>query len=229
MDTPRQEPLNVVIFGATGMVGRGVLLEALDSPSVGKILSVSRRPSDVAHPKLRQQLHDDFEHFDALGNQLSGLDACFWCLGATSAGKDEATYTRITYDFTMAAAKVLHEKNPDMRFCFVSGAGTDDTESGRVMWARVKGKAENALKRLGFREVIIFRPALIKPMRGCLPSGRLNRAMYTFFGFFAPLLRPFGMATSTVEIGRAMVAAALGRSERQVLDSREINRLALKV
>ncbi|MGA7303264.1 MAG: NAD(P)H-binding protein [Rhodothermales bacterium] len=220
--------MNIVIFGATGMVGRGVLLEALDSPDVDKVLIVSRYSSDVQHPKLRQLIQDDFEHFDTIADQLNGLDACFWCLGTTSVGLNEAAYTRITYDFTIAAAKVLYEKNPNLLFCFVSGAGTDSTERGRVMWARVKGKAENALKLFGFQQVVIFRPALIKPMRGCLPKGRFNRMMYTLFGFFAPLLRPFGMATSTVEVGRAMVAAGLGRSERQVLDSREINQLALK-
>lgn len=211
------------------MVGRGVLLESLDSPNVGKVLSISRRPLDIEHPKLRELRHDDLTDFSAISDQLAGLDACFWCLGTTSVGLDEAAYTRITYDFTMAAAKVLHEKNPDMRFCFVSGAGTDDTEGGRVMWARVKGKAENNLKNVGFGEVILFRPAFIRPMRGCKPRGKGLRLTYALLGFVIPLSRMFGYATSTVEVGRAMIAAALGRSERQVLDSREINHLALKV
>lgn len=218
--------MNVVIFGATGLVGRGVLLEALDDPGVERVVSVARRPSGVTHDKLQDIEHDDFTDFDPIADQLADLDACFWCLGISSAGLDEAAYTRITYDFTMAAAKVLKEKNPDMVFCFVSGAGTDDTEQGRTMWARVKGKTENALKGMGFRTTVLFRPAFIKPMRGSSPRGALYKVMTAILGLFAPLFRALGAATSTVEIGRAMLAAARGNAPKQILDSRDINALA---
>lgn len=220
--------MNIVIFGASGMIGWGVLLEALDSPAVTRVLSVGRRTLDIEHPKLRQIVHEDFEDFGSVADELTDIDACLWCLGTSAAGLDEAAYTRITYDFTMAAAKILHARSPDLRFCFVSGAGTDDTEKGRTMWARVKGKTENALRRVGFREVILFRPALIKPMRGAKPRGALYRIMYAIFGVLSPLLRVLGMATSTVEVGRSMVAAAQGKSSQPVLDSNDINALAAR-
>ena len=220
--------MNIIIFGATGMVGRGVLLEALDSPEVTHVLSVGRRTTGVDHAKLREVVHEDFEDFAPIADELTGLDACLWCLGISSAGLDEATYTRITYTYTMVAAKVLYEQSPGMRFCFVSGAGTDDTEQGRVMWARVKGMTENALKQVGFREVILFRPGFIRPMRCSQPRGTLYRILYAIFGVFDPILRGLGNATSTVEVGRAMIAAALGMSEKQVLNSPDINQLAAR-
>lgn len=184
---------------------------------------------DVDHPKLRQIVHENFEDFEALTDEFKGLDACFWCLGVSSAGLDEAAYTRITYDFTMAAAKVLHEQRPNMRFCFVSGAGTDDTEQGRVMWARVKGKAENALKQVGFQEVILFRPGFIRALRGTKSRVALYRVLYAIFSLFDPILRRLDSITSTVAIGRAMIAAAQGLSEKQLLDPPDINQLAAKL
>lgn len=221
--------MNVVIFGATGLIGRGVLLEALDSPLVENVLSIGRHTVDVDDAKLRQIVHQDFSNFAPLATELSSLDACFWCLGTSSAGLDEATYTRITYDFTMAAAKVLHEQSPGLHFCFVSGAGTDSSESGRIMWARVKGKTENAVKAIGFGGVTLFRPAFIRPLRGSKPRGALYRILNPLLLALYPLLRTIGQATSTVEIGRAMIAAAAGSSQKQVLDSPAINRLAATV
>ncbi|MCX4248001.1 NAD(P)H-binding protein [Paraliomyxa miuraensis] len=222
--------MNVVIFGASGMIGMGVLLELLDRTEITRVLSVGRRRIAVDHPRaeaeLEQIVHEDFEDFEPLASAFEGLDACLWCLGTASGGMDEATYTRITHDFTMAAAKVLHARSPGLRFCFVSGAGTDDTEQGRAMWARVKGKTENALRRVGFGDVVLFRPAFIRPMRGTSPRGALYRTMYAVMGVFYPLLRAFGGATSTVEVGRAMIAAAMGKAEAKVLDSRAINALA---
>ncbi|MCA9539737.1 MAG: NAD(P)H-binding protein [Myxococcales bacterium] len=221
--------MRVILFGASGMIGRGVLLEALDSPVITEVISVGRRPVDVEHAKLRQIEHADFEHFEALADDFTGLDACFWCLGVQSAGLDEAAYSRITYAYTMAAARVLRERSPGLRFCFVSGAGTDATEKGRTMWARVKGRTENALSAMGFADVIHFRPALIRPMRGSKPRGTAYVITYAILGVFMPLFRLFGGATSTVEIGRAMIAAAQGKSEQKVLDSPAINRLAATV
>jgi len=220
--------MNVIIFGATGMVGQGVLLEALDHPDVEKVLSVTRKPTGVSHAKHRELIHDDFKNFDAIADEMTGFDACFWCLGITSVGLNEAAYTLITYDFTMAAARVLHERNPDMIFCFVSGSGADSSEEGRVMWARVKGKTENDLQRVGFREAVIFRPAMIQPMRGVKPRGSL-RWLYATSGIVYPLVRALGGATSTVDMGKAMIAAAQGKADEKLLDSKSINRLASRL
>ena len=221
--------MRVVIFGATGMVGRGVLLECLDSPAIEEVVVVGRRPLGMQHPKLQELIHGDFTDFSVLENDLQGLHACFWCLGISAAGLKEPRYTEITYDFTMAAARVLLANNPDLRFCFVSGSGADDTEKGRVMWARIKGKTENALRGMDFKEVVIFRPAVIRPMRGSKLRGLLYRSFYLLLFVFLPLFRLLGAATSTVEIGKAMIAAGLGKADRPILTSKEINRLAQKV
>ena len=216
--------MKVLIFGSSGMVGRGVLLEALDSPDVAAVVSVGRRPVDVSHPKLTQIEHDNFEDFSSIGAEFEGVDACLWCLGTSSAGMDEASYTRITHTFTMAAAKLLLERSPEARFCFVSGAGTS-SGSGQ-MWARVKAKTEDDLAALGFGEVVSFRPAMIRPMRGSAVRGAGLRVLYAVLFPLMPLLRLAGGATTTVEIGRAMVRAAQGKAPKKVLETRDINALA---
>lgn len=218
--------MRVVVFGGTGMVGYGVLLEALDSPDVDEVISVGRNDVEVEHPKLRQITHRDFLDFEPIADDLTEVDAVLWCLGVSSAGMDEEPYSRITHDFTMAAAKVLHERSPDLTFCFVSGDGTD--ADARAMWRRVKGKAERALDEVGFRSVVHFRPAFIKPMRGAKLRVPLYRVAYAVLAPLGWLMRGVGKGTSTVEVGRAMVAAALGRAEGSPLDSRAINELAKK-
>ncbi|MBX3269674.1 MAG: epimerase [Sandaracinaceae bacterium] len=221
-------PLRVVIFGSTGLIGRGVLLEALDHRAIGEVLTVGRRPSEVVHEKIRHLEHEDFLDFTAIAGELADLDACFWCLGISSAGVSEAEYTKITYDYTMAAAKVLAEASPGLVFCFVSGEGTDETERGRSMWARVKGRTENAVKR-AFDDAYLFRPAYIRPMRGARSKTTLYRVLDPLLVGLSPLLRPMGMATSTVEIGKAMIAAVLGLSDERLLASKQINALAAKL
>lgn len=218
------ETMNIVIFGATGLIGGGVLQEALDNSEVASVLAVGRRPLDIEHPKLRQLAHQDFLDFTTAADALSGLDACFWCLGTSSMGVAEDAYTRITYDFTIAAAGVLLERNPDIAFCFVSGAGTN--EGSRSMWARVKGRTESALTELSFRRIAHLRPGLIRDARhtrGLLR--RLGRALS--LPFYA-LARMAGSATSNVDIGKAMLAVASGRSDLPILNSADINRLASK-
>jgi uncharacterized protein YbjT (DUF2867 family) len=158
--------MNVILFGATGMVGQGVLRECLLDSDVQQILSIVRTPSGQQHPKLRELVHTNFFDYSAMEPQLTGCGACFFCLGVSSAGMDEAKYTQLTYDLTLAAASTLARLNPSMTFLYVSGAGTDSTERGRTMWARVKGKTENALLKLPFRAAYMFRPGIIQPLHG---------------------------------------------------------------
>jgi nucleoside-diphosphate-sugar epimerase len=220
--------MNVVVFGSTGLVGHGVLLEALDHPSVERVVTVGRRASEIEHDKVDHVVCSDFTDLSPIADRLEDLDACFWCLGVSSAGMSEEDYSRVTYDYTVAAAEVLKEKNPDLCFCFVSGAGTDDTEKGRTMWARVKGRAENYVKRT-FDESYLFRPAFIRPMRGARSKTALYRVLNPLLLALNPLLRVMNGATSTVEIGKAMIAAASGLADTQVLDSKAINALAAKL
>ena len=221
-DSAGATTMRVVIFGGSGLIGQGVMLQTLDDPEVESVLSIGRRTLDVSHPKLRQLVHEDFLDFTPLAEELGGLDACFWCLGTASAGMSEEDYTRITYDFTMAAAKVLREQSPGICFCFISGAGTDDTEKGRMMWARVKGKTENALRRSGFERLYVFRPGFIKSTRGKTTRGSVARAIYAAV---YPLLRPLGAATTNTAIGDAMLTVAKQGSDHEVLDSKAINGL----
>ncbi|MCB9745750.1 MAG: NAD(P)H-binding protein [Alphaproteobacteria bacterium] len=216
--------MRVVIFGASGMVGTGVLHTALASPLVDEVRSIGRRPLDVEHPKLHQIEHGDFTDFSPIAEELQGLDACFWCLGTASGGMDEASYTRVTHSFTMAAAQALREGSPKLRFCFVSGEGTD--VNGRQMWARVKGRTEEDLKALGFRDLILFRPGFIRPWPGSGPRELYLRVATGAAMLLQPLLRPMGYATSAAEIGQAMLAAAQGKAAGRTLDSKAINALA---
>lgn len=213
--------MNVVAFGGSGLIGRGVLHQALASQHVNSVLSIGRRELPIEHPKLRQIVHKDFEDFAPIADELANLDACFWCLGTASAGMDESSYTRITYDFTMAAARVLVERSPDLCFCFVSGSGT--STSSRMMWARVKGKTEDALGGVGFRKVVLFRPAFIQSTKGEDLRGSAARAV---FSVVYPVLRSLGGATSNGAIGDAMIAAAMGKAESKILNSTDINRVA---
>ena len=227
---PARAPLRVVIFGATGTVGAGTLLECLDSPAIGEVRCVVRRATGRQHPKLREIVHDDFRDFSAAAEALTGLDACFWCVGTPSAGLTEARYTEVTYAYAMAAARVLRDQSPGLRFVFVSGTGADETEQGRVMWARVKGRAENAILGMGFAGAIVFRPGVIVPKRGIRHSVRLYGITTTLLRPFLPLVRALRSATSTVEIGKAMIAFACGRNlgdpPKRRLDSKDINELA---
>jgi uncharacterized protein YbjT (DUF2867 family) len=219
--------MKVLLFGATGMIGQGVLRECLLDPQVTEVLSVGRSLSGQAHPKLREILHQDFFDFSAIEGDLSGLDACFFCLGVTSAGLTEEVYHRLTHDLTLAAARTLSGLNPGMTFIYVSGAGTDSTERGRVMWARVKGQTENALLRLPFKAVYLFRPGLIQPLHGITSSTRLYRVLYRALGPVLPLLKAVwpDSLTTTEQLGKAMIHTALQGAPKSVLETRDINRL----
>lgn len=209
------------------MVGQGVLRECLIDPAFDYVVSVVRRQSGQRHPKLRELVHENFFDFSPIESELTGFDAAFYCLGATSAGKSEAEYTRVTYDITIAAAEPLARLNPEMTFVFVSGAGTDSTERGRVMWARVKGRAENALLRLPFRAAFMFRPGVIQPMHGIRSRTALYRIPYLILGPFIPWLRKRfpQYVTTTEQLGRAMIAVARHGAPKRVLESTDINKL----
>ncbi len=223
--------MKVVIFGATGMVGKGVLLECLDDARVEQVLLVSRQRTDVSHPKIRELLHQNFFDFTTIEPQFADLDACFFCLGVTSVGISEQEYNRLTYDLTLAAATSLAAATAGrLTFCYVSGEGSDSTERGRRAWARIKGKTENALLRLPFKAAYMFRPAYIQPLRGIRSKTRWYQLAYDVLGSLYPLLRTLlpRYVTTTVAMGRAMIEVAEAGSSKTILSSEDINRLAAR-
>jgi len=217
-----------VVFGATGMVGQGVLRECLVDPEVTGVLVIGRHPTGQEHPKLREIAHTDFLDFTPIGDEMAGLDACFFCLGVSSAGLSEERYRQVTYDVTMAAATVLVERNPAMTFIYVSGVGTDSTERGRSMWARVKGRTENALLALPF-QAYMFRPGYIQPMHGVRSRTPWYRLAYAIGAPLYPVLKRLfpGGVTTTEQLGRAMIAVARKGAPKRVLDSRDITAAAV--
>jgi len=216
--------LGIIITGATGMVGEGALFECLEHPAVERVLLVGRRPYGMNHPKLKECIVPDFLQLDTVAGQLSGYDACFFCAGVSSIGKTEAEYSRITYDTTLHFARQLVSLNPQMTFVYVSGARTDSSEAGKTMWARVKGKTENALMRCGFRQIYNFRPGFMKPTPG---QKNVNR-LYIFLGWFYPVLRMlFPNQVSTLsDVGLAMIHSVQKGYPKQILEIKDINTLA---
>ena len=218
--------MRVVLFGSTGMVGQGVLRECLGDPAVVRVLSVVRRPTHSGHGKVEEIVHDDFFDFSSISDALTGWDACFFCLGVSSAGMSEDDYRRVTCDIALAAAAVLADRNPGMTFVYVSGAGTDSTARGRSMWARVKGATENALLALPF-SAYMFRPAIIVPLHGVVSKTRSYRIFYALCRPVLPLLRAVfpGWVTTTEEIGRAMLEVAERGADVRILESRDIREI----
>ncbi len=211
------------------MIGQGVLRECLLAPDVERVLAIVRSATGQRHEKLREIVHEDFFDFSAIEPELTGLDACFFCLGVSSAGMTEESYRRVTYDLTMAAAEPLVKLNPGLTFIYVSGAGTDSTERGRVMWARVKGEIENALLRLPFKAAYMFRPGFIQPLHGIISKTKLYRAFYAVTGPIFPLLRRFPKyVTTTEQLGRAMIEVARRGFPKRVLESADINSLTTR-
>jgi uncharacterized protein YbjT (DUF2867 family) len=219
--------MKVILFGATGMVGQGVLRECLLDPGVESVLAVGRSPTGQSHPKLRELAHDNFVDFSAIAPQLTGYDACFFCLGVSSVGMDEERYRHLTYDITLAAATTLARLNPGMVFTYVTGRSTDSTEAGPMMWARIKGKTENDLLKLPFKAAYMFRPAGIQPLHGVRSKTPWVQAIYVVA---TPLLSylnrvaPKYMTTSE-QLGRAMIKVARDGFPRPVLESEDINSL----
>ena len=220
--------MNVLIFGATGMVGQGVLRECLLDPGVELVKTIGRTATGVQHPKLQEVVHQDLWNYSSVEKELSGFDACFFCLGVTSAGMKEPDYERVTFGITMAAAESLSQLNPQMTFVYVSGAGTDSSEQGRIMWARVKGRTENAILRLPFHAAYMFRPGAIQPLHGVCCRTTVYRLLYSLTKPLLPLLRrafPDSILT-TEQIGRAMLAVAGNGAPKRILESKDINALA---
>ncbi len=218
--------MKVMLFGASGMVGAGVLLECLEDPRVTAVLSVGRTPLAITHAKLSEQLTKDLYDVASFRGALVGYDACFFCLGTSSAGMKEADYRHITYDLTLGIARELAELNPVMTFTYVSGEGTDGTEKGRVMWARVKGKTENDIIALPFAGYA-FRPGLIRPLKGVKSKTPWLGVVYAVMNPFFPLLKAVAGShlTTTVNVGRAMIRVALEGYVRKHLENDDINAL----
>ncbi len=216
--------LRAVVTGATGMVGEGVLHECLNDPDVERVLVVGRRPCGYSDPKLEELVVEDFFHLGGIEQRLQGWNACFFCLGVSSVGMDEEKYARLTYDLTLNFARVAARLNPDMTFCYVTGEGTDSSEKGRSMWARVKGRTENDLRRLPFKAAYAFRPGYMQPT----PGLRYAQKYYAYIGRLYPLLRRFfPKHVSTLrELALAMLAAAKGRFDKPVAEVSDIVRLA---
>lgn len=218
--------INVILTGATGMLGKGALLACLESDQVASVLSISRRSTGIAHPKMREAILEDVSNLDQVPADISRPHACFFCLGVSSLRMSEADYRRVTYELTLDFANALVNINPDVAFCYVSGAGTDAAR--RSMWARVKGETENALLALPFKGAFMFRPGLIQPMKGVKPTSRLFRLFLAVTGFLFPLARALfpNHVTTTEKLGAAFINVALNGYDKQILDPPDINVLA---
>ena len=219
--------MRVILFGATGMVGAGVLLECFADARVESVLAIVRSSTGRSHPKLREILHADFFNYDHLRAEFASCDACFFCLGVTSVGLDETQYTRLTYDLTTAAARAMADVNPMMTFCYVSGIGTDSTERSRTMWSRVKGRTENAILALPFKAAFMFRPGFIQPVNGVRSKTAWYQLAYDIIGPISPLLMRLAptQVTTTARLGRAMIRVAADGYTTRILYPRDINLL----
>jgi len=220
--------MKVLIFGATGMVGQGVLRECVLDPSVEVVLSIGRSATGRQHPKLHEVVRPSLTDLAPLEDQLRGYDACFFCLGVSSAGMTEEDYRRVTYELTVSVGQRLAQLDPGMTFIYVSGAGTDSTEHGRTMWARVKGQTENALLRMPFKAAYMFRPGVIRPLHGIRSKTRGYRLLYTVlapFVLLAAAVAPNSI-TTTEKMGRAMIHAVQKGAPKALLGTRDINALA---
>ena len=220
--------MKVIVVGASGMVGQGVLRECELDSDVERVLVIGRRALGRANEKVIERVVPDLTNLATIEGELAGWDACFFCLGVTSAGLTEEAYRRVTYDITVAVGSVLARLNPGMTFVFVSGAGTDSTERGRSMWARVKGAAENAVLKMPFKAAYVFRPGLIQPLHGIVSRTRVYRIIYGLLAPLVALLRRFfpGAVTTTERVGLAMLEVAKHGAPKTILDNRDINNLA---
>lgn len=217
----------VVITGTTGMVGKGVLLECIDHPSIDRILIVNRNTLGMDHPKVKEVLVKDFFDLSDISVELKGYDACFFCLGITSLGQSEASYSKTTYDLTLNFAKTFIDQNEKKTFCYVSGTGTDSSEKGRTMWARIKGKTENSLLEMPFKKAYMFRPGYIQPLRDIKSKTQWYAALYLVFKPIYLILKHFpSTATNTTNMGLAMINSLDGKYSKSILENKDINELS---
>jgi hypothetical protein len=216
--------IRAIITGTTGMVGEGVLHECLLDPQVEEVLIINRKAGGITHPKLKEIIHQDFLDISAIEDQLTGYNACFFCLGVSSVGMTQEDYYRLTYTLTIHIAETLSRLNKDMTICYVSGAGTDSTEKGRAMWARVKGKTENDLMKLPFKQVYAFRPGFIKATNGL----KRTYKYYKYIGWLYPILRHIfpGTACTLKEVGRAMIHSVTRGYAKPLIEIKDIIALA---
>jgi uncharacterized protein YbjT (DUF2867 family) len=216
--------INLIITGSTGMVGEAVLMECLNHPDVESILAINRRPCGFSDPKLSEIIHENFYDLSPVENKLAGFNACFFCLGLSSINKKEQEYYSLTYTLTIDFAKILVRLNPGMTFCYISGAGTDSSEKGKFMWARVKGKTENDLMKLAFKKVFAFRPGFLYASKG---QKRVNK-YYALFGFLYPVLRLIipNYVSTLKELGLAMINSVTKGYEKQILEVPDIIKLS---
>lgn len=219
--------MKAIILGSTGMVGKSVLLECVEDKDVEAVLLINRRPLNFSHDKVTEIIHRDFMDPAPLKDDLKGYDACFFCMGVSSVGMKEDEYKRLTYDLTLGFARTLASVNPDAVFCYVSGAGTDETETGKLMWACVKGRTENALLALPFKAAYMFRPGYIQPLKGVKAKSDLVNILYVVFTPLYYILKPFkGLMTDSVSLGKAMINAARYGYEKRLVEMKDIDILA---
>ncbi|TAL66286.1 MAG: epimerase [Bacteroidetes bacterium] len=216
--------IKAIITGSTGMVGEGVLMEALLHPDVEKVLVINRKPCGVTNPKLTEIVYADFFNLAPIEDQLKNYNACFFCLGVSSVGMKEDIYYSMTYTLTMHMAEILAKQNPDMTFCYVSGAGTDSSEKGRMSWARVKGKTENDLMKLPFKKAYAFRPGFLQPSKG-------SKNVHSYYGFFKLIYPVFRIllpkyVSTLKELGLAMINSVIQGYEKPVLEVKDIVELS---
>ncbi len=218
--------IKVILFGSTGMLGQAVLLECLENKEVESILAINRQSCNVSHPKLKEVILKDLFDLSGLKVEMKGYHTCLFCLGISSAGMKEKDYYKITYELTLNAANTLLAINKDLTFCYISGTGTDSSEKGKIMWARMKGKTENALLAMPFKKAYMFRPAFIQPMKGIRSRTKLYNMIYAIFRPFYFILKHFdSLVTNTDTFGKAMILTVLNGYEKNILENRDINKI----
>jgi len=216
--------IRAIITGSTGMVGEGVLHECLKHPDVESVLIINRRPCGIQHDKLKEIIHYDFLDITPIKDQLSGYNACYFCSGVSSIGKKEDEYTKLTYDITLHIAKILYEINPEMTFCYVSGSGTDSSEQGKIMWARVKGKTENDLLKLGFKAVYMFRPGYIQPTKGLKNAYKIYKVLAPLYPIWKTIFPKY--VCTLEDLGQSMINCTLFGYDKRILSNLDITKSA---
>lgn len=218
--------MKVIITGSTGMVGKGVLLECLDDDRISAVLLVNRSRIDIKHPKIKEIIHKNFTDLSTIQHDLKNYNACFHCMGVSSAGMKEEQYFELTFTITESLVNVLYNFNPNMTFIYVSGDGTDSTENSKTMWARVKGKTENLILNKGFKDAYAFRPGIILPERGVKSKTKLYNSLYILMRPIFPILKKMKSVTTSQNIGKAMIGLTLNSKQVKILSGSDINQAA---